>query len=50
MIKIQREGHLKPETLHLAVRMADRYLLNEPLKGTELAVLGCVCLWLASKI
>lgn len=30
--------------------MADQYLLENPLKGIELGVLGCVCLWIASKI
>ena len=50
MLKIQRRGDLSAETLHLAVRMADIYLLDQPLTGNELAALGCVCMWLAAKM
>jgi hypothetical protein len=34
MVKIQKYGNLSDETLHLAVKMADKYLLENLLKGT----------------
>lgn len=34
LVKIQKYAHLSDDTLHLAVKMVDLYLLKNPLKGT----------------
>jgi len=46
---IHRKFELSEPTLFLAINMIDRFLAAKMLKRTKLQLLGCSCLWIASK-
>jgi len=46
---VQRRFELSEPTFFLAINMIDRFLAAKMLKRTKLQLLGCSCLWIASK-
>jgi len=49
MAEVHRKFELSEPTFFLAINMVDRFLAAKMVKRTELLVLGCSCLWIASK-
>jgi len=49
LIEVHRKFKLSRPSYFLAINMVDRYLAKKSLKRTKLQLLGCTCLWIASK-
>merc|ERR1712228_57941 len=49
LIEVHRKFKLLPSTYFLGINMLDRYLAKEQLSRKKLQLLGCTCLWIASK-
>jgi len=49
LIEVHRKFKLCQPTYFLAINMVDRYLAAKCMKRTKLQLLGCTCLWIASK-
>lgn len=49
LVAVHQACRLSPETLHLAVPILDRFLANEPIKKTEIWLVGFTSLLIASK-
>merc|ERR1739838_61276 len=49
LIEVHRKFKLSRPSYFLAVNMVDRYLSKQSVERTKLQLLGCTCLWIASK-
>jgi len=49
LIEVHRKFKLSQPTYFLAINMVDRFLATKTIKRTKLQLLGCTCLWIASK-
>jgi len=49
LIEVHRKFKLSQQTYFLAINMVDRYLADHSMVRTKLQLLGCTCLWIASK-
>ena len=49
LIEVAQEYKLQQETLHLSVRLIDRFLSRRPVARTKLQLVGVTCMFIASK-
>jgi len=49
LIDVHRKFKLSRSTFFLGINMVDRYLATTSVKRNKLQLLGCTCLWIASK-
>jgi len=49
LITVHRKFKLSQATYFLAINMVDRYLAQKQVQKASLQLLGCTCLWIASK-
>jgi len=49
LIEVHRKFKLSQPTYFLAINMVDRFLASKKIQRTKLQLLGCTCLWIASK-
>merc|ERR1712130_947525 len=49
LIEVHRKFKLSQAAYFLGINMVDRYLAKRQVKRTNLQLLGCTCLWIASK-
>jgi cyclin B len=49
LVEVHRKFKLTSQTYFLAINMVDRYLAHHNIARTKLQLLGCTCLWIASK-
>lgn len=49
MIEVHNKFKLRPETVYLTIDLMDRYLSAKPIHRSRLQLLGCTCMWVASK-
>lgn len=49
LVEIHSQYRLRPETLHLAVNIADRYTSKRIVYKRHYQLVGCAALWVAAK-
>jgi len=49
LVEVHRKFKLSRATYFLAINMVDRFLATKTTERTKLQLLGCTCLWIASK-
>jgi len=49
MIEVHNKFKLRPETIYLTIDLLDRFLSTKSIRRSALQLLGCTCMWVASK-
>jgi len=49
LIEVHNKFKLRPSTMFLTIELLDRYLSRRNIHRTKLQLLGCTCMWIASK-
>lgn len=49
LIEVHNKFKLRPSTMFLTIELLDRFLSRRAIHRTKLQLLGCTCMWIASK-